>query len=517
MKGILFLALIILVHISLAQEIPLERKFGLEARKQIYQIDKNISYSLKPIHPQFQKITDSADFYSNTNSLNQGIQNNRKRSWISRKLFYEDLVDVQSGDFSFQLNPLFYLEYGLENDENETFFRNTRGVNLQGNWKNRLTFTSSFYENQAEFPAYVRNFIDSNSVVPGEGRVKVNKKVYDFAMASARLSYIINKNIMISTGQDKHFIGEGYRSILLSDNSFNYPFLSFNFNTFSRKLHYSVIYSSLQNLDRIAGFKNNEDIFERKTAVYNYMEYIFNPKIRLGLFESTVSYDALAKQTYHSRNSADYTFLSPLIFSRSIIYGKSDSLNQSNQGVNLSFQAMPSLLFYGQLATKDFDFSSLAYQFGVMYNGIKGLTVQLEKNQSTIGLYGNPASRADYNHYNQYMALPYGNNSTEYVLLLNYQYKRLLADFKYNMLKVDGSSLSIYKYIDEVDFVDFSMGFLVNPATNMQLKAGLISRIPTSNQFQPTGNSPLSYVPTQSSNYFYLSFQTTLINRYRDF
>ncbi len=513
MKRIFFLCFILWCIGLSAQEIPLERKFGLEARKQIYQSDASFNYSLKPINPQFQQISDSANFYYNSKS----IRSERERSWVSRKLFFEDFVNVQSGDFSFQLNPLFYLEYGLDSESNDSYYRNTRGFNLQGNWKNKLTFTSSFYENQAEFPAFFKNFIDSNSVVPGEGRVKVNKNVYDFAMASARLSFIVNKNIMISAGQDKHFIGEGYRSILLSDNAFNYPFLSFNFNALKRKLHYSVIYSSLQNLTRIPGFKNNEDLFERKTAVYNYLEYIFNPKFRLGLFESTVSFDALAKKNFNSRKTPDYTFLSPIIFSRSAIYGKSDSLNQSNQGINVAYRPLKSLMLYGQLAVKDFNFKSVGYQFGLSYYGIEGLTIQLEKNQSTVGLYGNPNSRADFNHYNQYMALPMGNNSTEYVILLNYQYKRLLADFKYNTIKVKGSSNSIYNTLEKIDLVDFSIGFLINPATNMHLKAGLIGRMPSSSQFIAVGITPSNYFPTQSTNYLYLSFQTALINRYRDF
>ena len=64
-------------------------------------------------------------------------------------------------------------------------------------------------------------------VVPGQGQWKdySNGKAFDFAYSSALLDYKAGKFLDFQLGYDKNFIGDGYRSMLLSDNSFNYPFL----------------------------------------------------------------------------------------------------------------------------------------------------------------------------------------------------------------------------------------------------------------------------------------------------
>ena len=53
-------------------------------------------------------------------------------------------------------------------------------------------------------------------------------------------------------GHGKHFIGDGYRSLFLSDNSFNYPFL--RIETKLGKLQYTNLYAELQDIQY---FENN--------------------------------------------------------------------------------------------------------------------------------------------------------------------------------------------------------------------------------------------------------------------
>ena len=64
-------------------------------------------------------------------------------------------------------------------------------------------------------------------------------------MASGYISFMPHRAVNLQFGTGKHFIGEGYRSLLLSDNSFNYPYLRATSRWFKDKVQYTNIFASL--------------------------------------------------------------------------------------------------------------------------------------------------------------------------------------------------------------------------------------------------------------------------------
>ena len=66
-------------------------------------------------------------------------------------------------------------------------------------------------------------------------------------MSSGYVIYRPNNMFTLQFGHGKHFIGNGYRSLLLSDNSFNYPFLRIQ-TTFG-KIQYTNLYAELQDIN----------------------------------------------------------------------------------------------------------------------------------------------------------------------------------------------------------------------------------------------------------------------------
>ena len=63
-------------------------------------------------------------------------------------------------------------------------------------------------------------------------------------MANGHVSYQTSKHFNFQFGHGKHFIGDGYRSMLLSDNSFNYPYLKITTDVW--KVSYVNLYSSIK-------------------------------------------------------------------------------------------------------------------------------------------------------------------------------------------------------------------------------------------------------------------------------
>ena len=71
----------------------------------------------------------------------------------------------------------------------------------------------------------------------------------------------------IQFGHGKHFIGDGYRSLLLSDNAFNYPFL--RIQTSFWRVQYTNLYAEMQDINY---FENNGiDNYDQMGYAKKYM------------------------------------------------------------------------------------------------------------------------------------------------------------------------------------------------------------------------------------------------------
>ncbi|MCA1763435.1 MAG: hypothetical protein LC664_10640 [Flavobacteriales bacterium] len=178
------------------------------------------------------------------------------KNWISAKLFGEHLLQLDKKDFRVNADFIFDFGYGRETEapgaELSSTFTNTRGFAVSGQIGDMVYFYTDFRENQARFPTYLSDFVDSTGVVPGNGRVKPFKEDgYDFNMASGYVGIRAADWLDLSFGHYKQFVGHGHRSLLMSDNSFNFPFASYEMNFFGGKLSYRYSLSILQNLDRL--------------------------------------------------------------------------------------------------------------------------------------------------------------------------------------------------------------------------------------------------------------------------
>ena len=173
------------------------------------------------------------------------------RSWLYRKFFEEHLLQVQQPNFNIFADVVFDEVAGSSkreiptthtSDKTNFTYVNTRGYEVSGNISNKFYFQTDLFETQASFPAYVDSFIRKYKVVPFQNNYKNFKhNGFDFTYSSAKLIYIPNKHFLFNLGYGTNFIGDGYRSLLMSDYNTNYPYLRTAI-TFG-KFQYSVMYS----------------------------------------------------------------------------------------------------------------------------------------------------------------------------------------------------------------------------------------------------------------------------------
>lgn len=481
---------------SQQQNLPLNREFNLVNQKIFNSPHSETHTSFQPINQSLINLPaepKSPEYLINIK------KEEKNRSWVIRKIFFENLIVIDTGNFYMTIDPLFNGEFGKDSQDNSgrTLYKNTRGAIVRANVGEKFSFETSVYENQMVLPTYMSSYVRSKSahrvvgVMPGQGRVKNFKNTgFDFASSNATITYSPYKFLNLQMGTGKNFVGDGYRSLLLSDYSFNYPFFKI-ITTFGKKnkFQYTKLNASLSSVDRRELGATPEALFTRKSMSTHYFSWLASKWLNVGFFESTLW------QTEDSTGTKPFQFqqLNP-VFGINTLTTINDNANHSNIGINTKIKLPFDLIIYNQFVIDGNQYEkTTGYQIGARYSGIKGLTLQAELNKMN-----NPYNSTfepdleQFTNFNEPLTHPLGDNFTEVIGIINYKYKRVFAQLKVLQAKVNNNDLTI---------IQPHIGYMINPKNNMTIITGLTMR---DDGFTKT-------------NYAYFGFRTNLRNLYDDF
>jgi hypothetical protein len=266
-----------------AQNNPLPISFwhNLSAERLMANVDSTQSTTAKPLNEKhFQQVY----FFDHTDSI-------RRKTWLGRKAFQEHLGEIKEREIRLSIDPLFEGKVGSSwmNDKPTDIYTNTRGVLVQADLGTAFSMQSGFFENQAFFPEYIRNFTTNYGVVPGQGRTKKFKDTgFDYSSSFGHMSWEPCKYVSLQMGYGKQFIGNGYRSILLSDAAFNYPYIKAVGRWWKNRIQYSTSFAELQSLTRQPLGQTAEALFKQKAASFHFLNILPHPRFEIGLFESII-------------------------------------------------------------------------------------------------------------------------------------------------------------------------------------------------------------------------------------
>lgn len=332
-----------------------------------------------------------------------------------------NLYEVHVKDFDLMVNPVIQYVVSKENDNDQSLFLNTRGVTLRGKLANKIGFSAYLTDNQERDPAYVQRWVSDRSAVPGNGFYKSFKDPggLDYFDARGYFTFNVTKYIDVAFGYDKNFIGNGHRSLFLSDFGNNNLFLKLNTRIW--KFNYQNLFMELHNAYKRGGDK----LLAKKYAVMHHLDVDVTKWLNIGLFEGVV---------FGRQNKFDFSYLNPVIFYRSI---EQQNGSQDNAVVGLDFKAnlLKRFQVYGQFLLDEFKLSQVrakngwwANKFGIQLGAkyidafsIKNLDVQIEHNRVRPFTYSHRDSVANYTHYNQPLAHPLMANFWETIGILRYQ------------------------------------------------------------------------------------------------
>ncbi|MET0466564.1 MAG: hypothetical protein ABW007_25625 [Chitinophagaceae bacterium] len=341
-----------------------------------------------------------------------------KKLYTSPANFFETHVK----DFDLVINPVVQYVVSKEIDNDQTLFLNTRGLSLRGRIANKIGFSAYLTDNQERDPIYVQQYINERLAVPGQGFYKEFKAPggVDYFDARGTITFNVTKYIDVSFGYDKNFIGNGYRSLYLSD--FGNSSLFLRLNTRIWKFNYQNLFMELANADD-RGI--TDKLIGKKYAAMHHLDINLTRWLNVGLFEGVV---------FGRPNRFEFSYLNPVIFYRSIEL-QNGSYDNSVAGLDFKANIAKRFQVYGQLLLDEFKLSEIragdgwwgnkwGYQLGAKYIdafGVKNLDLQAETNRVRPFTYSHNDSVANYTHYNQPMAHPLMANFQEYIGIARFQ------------------------------------------------------------------------------------------------
>lgn len=485
--------------------------------------------------------------YYDIEKSNSAIKNNGT-SWWSRKLFNENLVQIQGENYWFTMNPILDLQVGKSKAAATTStFINTRGIQVQGGLGSQINFTTTIFESQARFAEYFNQYAKSippsgggYAIVPGIGIAKEFKTgAFDLPLAEANLSFQPNKIFNLNLGYGRNFVGDGYRSLITTDGITPYPYVKINTNFW--KIKYTNTFMWLNDVRPDA---TAEKTYSRKYVASHYLSWNVTKKFNLGFFESVVWADT-------NNRGFDINFVNPIIFYRSVEFASSARSGNALLGLTTKYKFNNQINFYGQFLLDEFSLGDVkkqeqswknkfAYQLGAKYYnafGINKLLLQVEYNHVRPYVYSHSDPLTNYGHNNQSLGHQWGGNQQEFLLIARYQKERLFADVKFTFGKrgFDYNSPTdklnyggdIYKNYNtdraldtnvkvaqgnttSIFIVDLQAGYLVNPVTNLKLFGSLIHR-----NFKPTAETVATIKET--TTWFSIGLRTDVFNWYFDY
>jgi hypothetical protein len=483
--------------------------------------------------------------YYNFEAENQKISRNSS-SWLGRKFWDEHMVTLKGKDYWLTLDPGVDLQVGKDIDAEIDTYNNTRLIYTQGGIGKKVNFFAVIYESQGRFADYFNRYAISirpdggnAGIIPARGIAKLFRSdSFDYPIATGQISYAPSEHFNMQLGHGKNFIGDGYRSLLLSDNASPYPF--FKLNTTFWKIKYTNTWMSLRD---VRSEVTADGSFRTKYMANHYLSYNVTKRLNIGLFETVI---------WENDNDRgfDLNFVNPVIFYRAIEFSTGSRGGNAIIGLSGKYKFTNRINAYAQLIIDEFSSSDIfggngsyknktGYQLGAKYYdsfGIKGLYLQAEYNRVRPFTYSHNSVVLNYGHNNQSMAHTLGSNFSEFIAIARYQRGRIFGDIKVivaqrgfefnttddalfyggNIYGTEDNRVSdLGNEVAQGNTTDFfhaelQAGYLLNPATNLKVYGSVILR-----DFKPQLDTESTF--ENKTTWVNFGIRTDLFNWYNDF
>jgi hypothetical protein len=327
------------------------------------------------------------------------------------------------------INPIVRTEFSRERNTGQRPHLLTFGIDSRGVVFNKIGFRFYATHSNERLPLYLNDWLSRYNTVPGAGNFepKSGRRV-SYWDVRGTIQTSVTKYIDLQIGYDRNFLGNGYRSLFLSDFSNSTAFIKTNIKIW--KLNFQSLYMQLKPQDGIVNMKDTKKYLRINTVSADVAKWL-----NLSIFDAVVL----------GRNSGfDLNYILPVTFLRAMEQ-QSGSPDNALFGMNVKANLAGKVQLYGQILLDEFNLTEVkaqsgwwankyGYQAGIKYIdalGIKDLDLQVETNRVRPFTYSHFDSVSNYSHYNQPLAHPLGANFQEFIGIVKYHpLKRLYINAK---------------------------------------------------------------------------------------
>ena len=441
-------------------------------------------------------------------------------------------LGIDAGKVFIKADPVFSVIGGYDINAKDKLIQTSIGFRTQIQLGKKLFAELKMESFNADYAAYVDSVIAQTQTVPGGNFAAKTGTGYSSNLNTGYLSYSPNKTFNFQAGFGKNFWGDGYRSLLLSDNAYSYPY----FKTTAHFWHVKYV-SMVANFKDVQIDPGNSNTYRNKFASLHYLSWNALKWLNIGLFEAIV-FQNRQQGSYHP---FDVNYLNPVIFYRPVEYSLGSGDN-ALLGASFKIKIPGNVQVYGQVILDEFYLKEIKAKNGWQDNkqggqlglklfnigGVKNLNFLSEVNIVRPYTYYHKNTLQNYGHFNQPLAHPYGANFYESMSTLNYKYKRwfVATKFIYAVLGLDSNQTTsfgqnIYRPYDQrpsiygnsmaqglkttLIYATAKASYLINSSYNLRIEGMIIPRI------EQNING------TKKALIFQLGISTALDNRYLDF
>jgi len=406
------------------------------------------------------------------------------------------------------------------------------GTHLYLNINNDFTAYGQISAYASTFPFFLDTLTFQNHFISSIGfPLSYHKNKYHYIYWNAYASYT-KSAFNVQLGNGKMFIGNGYRSLLLSDISSPYPYLKLQANFW--KIQYNVFYMLLKHY--IPGKDLN--FIQKKYATMHTLSINITKKWNITLFENVVWQGT----DLNRHRGFDPAYINPVMFFRPQEY-QQGSADNVMMGLNLSYTIPKKMQLYGQIALDEFYLKEIragkgwwankqAWQLGIYainFLSIPKLNCRIEYNEAKPFTYTHGSPAQNYAHFGQSLAHPFGANFREFIFQLNYSYKKWRILFHQVYAEIGKDSLSPKSNVGQNIFLSYTtrqkeygnftlqgvrtffnhsqleLSYLIIPVMNLRAQTGIIYRQQTDVAFR------------FANLWFYAGISCNAFNFYRDY
>ena len=499
---------------SVAQSVyqPYSYQFYQKLDNDLYNTNTSVHTAIKSYF-----INDSLIKVKYDSLINHTSKFTGKNGWETSRLFNGHQLAVAGKGYNFYGDFLPDAEVGRDFSNHNTVWTTSLGYQLGGNIGNKFSFYGSFYVNRAQFPGYIQNEINSTYYIPGDGRDQdPGKAIKTWNNSTFLLSYNPVKFVDFELGKDKNFIGDGYRSMLLSDFATNYPFLKATVTL--GNVRYMAMYAYLDNPNapKVPGSNDTRN----KWGYFQYVDWNVSNRLSIGFFQNVM---AATEDATGNKRGFDVGLASPFIFLTTMNNSENDP-DKNLLGFTGKYKLFNKTIIYGQFAlnefrAKDFFSSDGSYtnKYGIQlgFRGsdlfkVAGLNYLAEYNSARPYTYSSFDQTSNYSQNDQPLANPFGANFHEWIGMLNYSAGRFdfqgevdYADFGLDLNGLDYGQNISRPYTEVVNtfgnyigqglhtnfyYVQGKVSYLINPSYNLRFEIGLLYRDEKNIQFNNKTN-----------------------------